>query len=256
MDRERADNASADDDRGEADQSSQRRDALAEDRDLIAEGHDRESEARDERAEARDGRATARDEVGAEDTRAAADRVAARGDRAGGAMDRTQAAGDRAAASADRAFSAAEIALFSVDELTGARRRKVGWVELEREIVRAKRTRQPFTLAFVDVDGLKARNDALGHAAGDRLLREIADAIRSHLRPYDLIVRLGGDEFLCGIIDVTKAQATTRFARVSADLAGLREQASITVGLAELAADDALGDLVARADKAMYAQRR
>ena len=122
-------------------------------------------------------------------------------------------------------------------------------------MVRAKRTNQPFALAFVYVDNLKGRNDSLGHTAGDELLRATADSIRAHLRSYDLIVRFGGDEFLCGVIDVNVAEAGKRFSRVNAELAATR-QATITVGLAELEADDLLEDLIARADEAQYRERQ
>ena len=64
-------------------------------------------------------------------------------------------------------------------------------------MARAKRTQRSFVLAFIDVDGLKTTNDSLGHAAGDELLRRVVDTVRDHLRSYDLIVRFGGDEFLC-----------------------------------------------------------
>ena len=130
----------------------------------------------------------------------------------------------------------------------------MGFVELEREMTRAKRTNQPFALAFVDVDALKARNDSLGHTAGDQLLRATADAIRAQLRSYDLIIRFGGDEFLCGVIDVTVAEAATRFSRVNAELAAAG-QATIIVGLAQLDEDDVLEDLVARADQDLYRER-
>lgn len=236
-------------------QAAEDRDRTAEDRDRRAEAHDDESQARDDRADARDVRAEARELAGnGIDQGSAADRVGAKRDREGGASDRTQAADDRSAASADRVFSARDREAFSLDDLTGAMRREVGIVGLDRELTRAKRTNQPFTLAFVDVDQLKAINDSLGHAAGDRVLRETADSIRHQLRAYDLIVRYGGDEFLCGIIDVPLAEAVKRFACVNADLAAAH-QASVTVGLAECQEDDALEDLIARADKALYRER-
>jgi len=216
-----------------------------------------ESEARDDRANARDERAISRERAAdGVDAGAAADRAGARRDRRGGASDRTQAADDREAASADRALSAGDRAASSIDELTGAHRRDAGIVELQREIARAQRTNQPLALAFVDVDGLKGTNDTLGHGAGDRRLREAADAIRGYLRPYDLIVRFGGDEFLCALAGVTKADAAKRFTRVSADLAASDHLASVTIGFTELEADDALEDLIARADDAMYSERR
>jgi diguanylate cyclase (GGDEF)-like protein len=139
----------------------------------------------------------------------------------------------------------------SIDELTRAHRREAGIVELEREIARARRTEQPLTLGFVDVDDLKETNDSHGHAAGDQLLRGTAASIRAHLRSYDLIIRFGGDEFLCALLGVDAAEATKRFSLMSADLTASL-QASFTVGLAELGTEDALADLIARADEALY----
>ena len=248
--------AAGDRDRLEVNSAGEDRDRIAEDRDRRAEAHDRVSEARDSRADARDERAEARERVvGGDESGAAADRGGAKRDREGGASDRTQAADDRTAASADRGFSAQERVAFAIDELTGAHRREVGFVELERDLTRAQRTSQPFTLAFIDIDDLKGRNDSLGHHAGDQLLRATADAIRAYVRPYDLIVRFGGDEFLCGVTDVHMAEATERFSRVNAELAATGK-ASVTIGLAELEADDALEDLVARADQALYRERQ
>ena len=237
----------------QANQAAEDRDRTAEDRDHRAEAHDRVSESRDSRADDRDERAEARERAG-DSTGAAADRGGAKRDRLGGASDRTQAADDRTAASADRGFSARERAAFAIDELTGARRREVGLVELSREIVRAKRISERFVLGFVDVDYLKRRNDAHGHTAGDQLLRATADAIGANLRSYDLIVRFGGDEFLCGIAGLSMAEAKRRFSLVNTELEATR-QASVAVGLAELQADDALEDLIRRADAAMYRER-
>lgn len=122
-------------------------------------------------------------------------------------------------------------------------------------MVRAQRTNQPFVLAFVDVDGLKGTNDSLGHVAGDDLLRHAVEMIRAHLRSYDLIIRYGGDEFLCALPDVTMAEAARRFSLVNADLKATY-QASVSTGLTELAADDLLEDLIGRADEAMYRDRQ
>lgn len=126
-------------------------------------------------------------------------------------------------------------------------------LELEREMRRAKRTKRPFVIGFIDVDGLKARNDSLGHAAGDELLVKVVDAVRGQLRSYDLIVRFGGDEFVCGIQDLDIAQISKRLRVVDADLR--TRGASITVGLAELGEDNSLSSLIARADEELYAKR-
>ena len=235
--------------------AGQNEDRTAEDRDRQAEAHDRASHARDQRADARDQRAESREpSADGADAAAAADRAGASRDRREAASDRAHAADDRRAASTDRAKSARDRATSSIDLLTDTRRREPGLAELERELARAKRTRRPFTLAFVDVNDLKRTNDSLGHAAGDQLLRDTAEVIRSRLRSYDLIVRFGGDEFLCVLLDVTIEDAAKRFSLVNADLAST-QTASISVGLAELQADDALEDLIARADKAMYQER-
>jgi diguanylate cyclase (GGDEF)-like protein len=205
------------------------------------------ADARDERAEARE---RAADGV---DTGAAADRAGALRDRRGGASDRAQAADDREAASADRVQSAREREASAIDELTGAHCRLEGMAELRREMARATRAKQPFVLAFIDVDDLKGSNDSLGHAAGDQLLRATVDSLRAHLHSYDLIIRFGGDEFLCGLADVTIDEAAKRFSLVNADLATL--QMSVSVGLAAPAAGDTVDDLIGRADEDMYGQR-
>ncbi len=236
--------------------ASDDRDRFADDRDQTSEAHEKAAETRDDSAEARDDRAEARDRaVGRSDAGAASDRAEALRDRRGAASDRAHAAADREAASSDRVVSAGERAVSSIDGLTGAHRRDAGTVELERETTRAKRTGQPFVLAFVDVDGLKTTNDSLGHAAGDRLLRQIVDTIRANVRSYDLVVRFGGDEFVCGFLDLTMEEAAKRFLLVNADLAEI-QHASVTVGLVELQGDESLQNLIMRGDEALYRERR
>ena len=231
------------------------RDRTAEARDERAEAHDEASMARDQRAEARDGRAEAREQAtDVLNKGAAADRAGALRDRRGGASDRTQAADDREAAAADRMLSAQERAASSIDELTGAYRRDAGTLALDREVSRAQRTEKSMVVAFIDVDGLKATNDLLGHAAGDRRLHVVVATIRKHLRSYDLIVRFGGDEFVCALAEMAVSKATERFEAAGADLEAA-DMGSITVGLAELQPGDSLEDVLARADHDLYRTR-
>jgi diguanylate cyclase (GGDEF)-like protein len=129
-------------------------------------------------------------------------------------------------------------------------------VELEREVARAIRSGQPLVVAFLDVDHLKAVNDASGHAAGDQMLVEIASTIRRELRPYDLVIRYGGDEFVCAIAGLDKAAATKRLSRVNAVLARASAHGSVTAGIAELQPDDTLEDIIARADAELYRERQ
>jgi diguanylate cyclase (GGDEF)-like protein len=127
-------------------------------------------------------------------------------------------------------------------------------VELAREIARARRTEQALVVAFVDVDKLKDINDSEGHAAGDRTIRAVADALRSSLRSYDLVIRYGGDEFVCAMSGLDLAAAGERMAQVNVVLEGVGRR-SVSVGLAQLGQDDSLDSLVARADTALYASR-
>jgi diguanylate cyclase (GGDEF)-like protein len=114
---------------------------------------------------------------------------------------------------------------------------------------------QSVIVAFVDVDHLKAINDSHGHAAGDAVLLAVTDALRAQIRSYDLIFRYGGDEFVCAITGITTDDATRRLELVNPSLTADSPHASITVGLAELAAEESPTDVIARADAALYRER-
>jgi diguanylate cyclase (GGDEF)-like protein len=240
--------------RARRNQSADDRDRTAEARDAISESHDRAADDRDERSEERDRRAEIREQDAPRvDFGAMSDRYGAKRDRRGGAGDRVFAADDREAASNDRLLSAQERAASTIDELTGAHRRGPGLVELDRDMMRARRMQTPFAIAFVDVDHLKETNDSVGHAAGDQLLRRVVDTMRAHIRDFDLIVRLGGDEFLCSQ-ELDADRASQRFAEIIADLAAAN--ASVTVGIAALEPHDSLETLIERADAALRAERK
>ena len=131
-----------------------------------------------------------------------------------------------------------------------------GTTELEREIARARRIKQPLVLAFVDVDGLKDINDSRGHSAGDRVLLQLAKSLKAALRSHDLIIRYGGDEFACAVSGLNTAETTKRFASVHEALASSPEPVTVTVGIVELRPGDSTKDLIDRADAAFYRQRQ
>ncbi|HXB64931.1 MAG TPA: GGDEF domain-containing protein [Solirubrobacteraceae bacterium] len=141
------------------------------------------------------------------------------------------------------------------DELTHVRRRGPGMRQLQREIDRAHRTSEELIVAFIDVDGLKAVNDTEGHLAGDALLTAVADSLVKCLRSYDLIMRYGGDEFVCALPNVDANGVRQRFAEVSAALAGGPTKGSITVGFAELGDERTAEALIRRADVDLLANR-
>ena len=81
------------------------------------------------------------------------------------------------------------------DALTGVANRRRFLAAFSRECARASRHREPLSVALVDMDGFKSINDRMGHLAGDRVLRAVADRILQSLRASDLLSRYGGDEF-------------------------------------------------------------
>jgi diguanylate cyclase (GGDEF)-like protein len=167
-------------------------------------------------------------------------------------VERKAAAGDREAAAADRHQAAGDRRYAGVDELTDVFRRGTGELALSHEIERSRRSGRSLVAAIIDVDGLKAVNDGQGHAVGDALLRDVAAAITSTMRAYDVTVRWGGDEFVCGLSDVTPEVALERVADIQAALEVCRPGATISAGLAELNEDDTLESLIARADSELY----
>ena len=171
-------------------------------------------------------------------------------------MDREDAARDRAEALRSRSESNELLDIATTDELTGAWTRGFGIPEVSRELERAHRTGSALVLAFIDVDQPKALNDSEGHAAGDALLRLIGQTLRANLRPYDVLVRYGGDELICAMPNVKAGEAHERFQKVAAALATRSDGQSISFGLAEARVGDSVQALVERADSALLEQRR
>jgi diguanylate cyclase (GGDEF)-like protein len=91
----------------------------------------------------------------------------------------------------------------TVDRLTGVANRQVLLAALFAEVERASRYERPLCVAFVDIDHFKAVNDSYGHAAGDIVLRGVAQTIAENLRASDLIGRYGGEEFMLILTETT-----------------------------------------------------
>jgi len=144
----------------------------------------------------------------------------------------------------------------AVDDLTGALRRGAGRQAMNREIARFRRFGgKGVAIIFIDVDGLKRINDTEGHAAGDALLRAVVEAIRERLRAYDLVIRWGGDEFVCVLPDATPAEAQRTLAHIEGQVRNRTGGRSVSTGLAALEAGDTADTLVSRADQALYTRR-
>jgi diguanylate cyclase (GGDEF)-like protein len=136
------------------------------------------------------------------------------------------------------------------DELTGVSRRAAGISAAEREIARARRHKTPLTVAFVDIDGLKEANDSRGRAAGDAVIRGLAQALKDGLRSEDVVFRYGGDEFVCVLPEFSSKGARLKLSEIQGDAAeaGIR----FCAGVAQLQRSDDVVSLFARADRDLY----
>ena len=211
------------------------RERMAAERDAIANSRDKAGAERDSIANARDRAAVERDSI---ETTMRSARGAA-------------GSGDDLDPELERARLEAELQRAHLDALTGAFRREVGRLALRNEIERARRADGKFVIAFIDVDGLKGVNDRDGHAAGDRVLRMLAAIMRANLRPYDPIVRFGGDEFICGISSIDPGDVQHRIGVIDQSLRHATG-VGITAGLASLTgAMESVDELTERADAAL-----
>jgi len=147
----------------------------------------------------------------------------------------------------------------STDVLTGLLNRRRFAEIAEREFARSRRSGHPLTLALGDIDFFKRINDGHGHAAGDHVLQSVANLLQSGLRDYDSVARWGGEEFVVLLPDTDLAQARIVIERLRETIAdshpsfeGGLIQVTMTLGIAQLAADENWHAIVARADEALY----
>jgi two-component system cell cycle response regulator len=151
-----------------------------------------------------------------------------------------------------------------IDELTQLKNRR-GFFELAEQALKSGQ-REPRTLAlfFMDLNGLKQINDTLGHVSGDEALRDTAEVLRTTFRGSDIVARLGGDEFVAlahlhGESDVETL--STRLREHLREFNALRQRPyeidlSIGVTLVDEPAEQDLEEFIARADEAMYQEKR
>jgi diguanylate cyclase (GGDEF)-like protein len=262
-------------------QAAAGRDAAAEQRDRDAdarddglpsqEQHDRQAEsdrafaAADRRAAARDrAEAAKRDEAArtrdlaadARDVAASATERDRPSDQRLAAADRKASALDRKDAARDRDGAAGELRNSYRDDLTGALFRHAGEDQLRRTRARTDRAAETLVIAFLDVDGLKRVNDTEGHESGDHLLHELGIALHTGLRSSDVVVRYGGDEFVCALPGTLLPEAQARFAEIGEALGHAVEGATISVGLVQVLKHEELDQAIGRADRQMYDGRQ
>jgi diguanylate cyclase (GGDEF)-like protein len=149
------------------------------------------------------------------------------------------------------------------DPLTGLPNRSLLQDRLEQAIVQSKRAKRPFAVALMDLNRFKEVNDTLGHDVGDELLREVAARLKRVLRAEDTVARMGGDEFVVVLHDLTEDDVPAFCDKLLCSLGAqftwgsqsIDIGASIGISLYPAHADDP-GSLVRFADIAMYAAKR
>jgi len=148
------------------------------------------------------------------------------------------------------------------DEVTGLYNRRFFSIRLEEEVSRYRRFNHPVSVVLLDLDGFKAVNDDLGHAAGDETLRAMAEILLKQSRGINVICRYGGDEFAVLLVETSKSGARLYADRIRYVLStwtfahGRRVTASF--GIASLPEDvaPAADELIRAADEALYAAKR
>jgi diguanylate cyclase (GGDEF)-like protein len=152
------------------------------------------------------------------------------------------------------------VALASTDGLTGLLNRRVLLERIEEELERHRRSGAPLGCILLDVDLFKQVNDRFGHAAGDEVLRQVARHLKDTLRPYDVLGRFGGEEFLMVLPGTDHGTLRAVAERLRA---GLPEkvrtgppEAPLTVtasfGIAVYRGGEGVDTFLARADHGMY----
>lgn len=146
------------------------------------------------------------------------------------------------------------------DQLTGLPNRAKLMQDLDQAMKLRRRTTSSLAVLFIDLDRFKSVNDTLGHAIGDRLLKRIANVIRSLLRDSDLLCRMGGDEFVVVLQDISDHYSPSLVAQriideldktFVIDNHNIDIGSSVGIALSPEDSDD-LNEMIKFADSAMY----
>ena len=147
----------------------------------------------------------------------------------------------------------------ATDKLSGLLNRQAFTILMDRLMAEHSRQPRPLSILLLDVDHFKSVNDLHGHAAGDRVLRRVAELLRQDLRQSDIAVRWGGEEFLVVLdnCDLAEAQRIAekireRIAQERLDIDGTHFAVTISVGVSQFSGDEFPEQAISRADAGLY----
>jgi diguanylate cyclase (GGDEF)-like protein len=146
----------------------------------------------------------------------------------------------------------------TVDDLTGLANRRVFEERIPAMIDSASRYNKPLTMLSMDLDKFKHINDKLGHLTGDQVLKSVARELKNAIRSSDLLVRMGGDEFILVLDNTCKDSARILAERLCLAIdkleiwADSETKLGISIGLAQLESDETLRAWLERADDILY----
>jgi len=146
-----------------------------------------------------------------------------------------------------------------LDPLTGLFNRRYIEQRLEDEIKRSERHGRPLSVILFDLDEFKQVNDTYGHGAGDAMLKAFADRLSKATRGSDASARYGGDEFLVVLPECKPENVQhvlKRLEGIRVEIEGRALHLALSAGWAELRSGESAKDLLARADTALYANKR
>jgi len=158
-----------------------------------------------------------------------------------------------------------------MDALTGVNNRRFFDQRIGEEIDRTRRTGEPLSCLFLDIDYFKAINDTYGHQMGDQVLAAIAEAIRSQLRNNDVLARYGGEEFVALLSGVPEKKAIEVAERIRKKVAERTLESkdertiivNVSIGVATFVSDSNgqgfkinARELINMADQALYEAKR
>lgn len=148
--------------------------------------------------------------------------------------------------------------LSSVDPVTNLSNNRSFTQGLDQEIRRLKRIPGSLSLLMIDVDDFKKYNDTFGHVEGDHLLKMIGQTMLQNLRSLDKIYRYGGDEFAVILPGTEGSQAQVAAEKIRTSVAGLKlkNEVTISIGLAEFKGQQDRLELISSADKALYQAKK